>query len=57
MAWTAATAQSLVQTTRDKLIAAEQAVELYMLANNPGLLAGAVASLAAVTAAITAVSA
>lgn len=57
MAFTAATAQSLVQTTRDKLIAGQIAIELYMLSNNPGLLAGAVSALAAVTAAITAVSA
>lgn len=57
MAFTAATSQTLVQTTRDKLIAAERSMFLYMNVNNPGLLAQAVADLAAVTAAITAVSA
>lgn len=57
MAFTVATSQALVQTTRDALIAGEKAVEQYMLTNNPGVLAGAVTALAAVTAAITAVSA
>lgn len=57
MAFTAATAQPLVQTTRDALIKAERSMFLYMNVNNPGQLAQAVADLAAVTAAITAVSA
>jgi hypothetical protein len=57
MAFTAATSQTLVETTRQKLLAAEAAVELYLQVNNPGLLAGAIAALAAVTTAITAVSA
>jgi len=57
MAFTAATSQALVQTVRDTLIKAEKSTELYMLVNNPGLLAGLITDLAAVTAAITAVSA
>jgi hypothetical protein len=57
MAFTAATSQALVETTRQKLIASAKSIELYTLVNNPGLLAGVITDLAAVTAAITAVSA
>lgn len=57
MAFTAATSQALVETTRQQLIAAQLAIESYIQVNNPGLLAPAVTALAAVTAAITAVSA
>lgn len=57
MAFTAATSQALIQTTRDALIAAELQVEQYMLTNNPGQLAPTITALAAVTAAITAVTA
>ncbi len=57
MAFTAATSQTLVETTRQKLIAATLQIEQYIQANNPGLLTQTVAALAAVTAAITAVSA
>lgn len=56
MAFTAATSQVLVETTRQKLIAAAKSIELYTLVNNPGLLAGVITDLAAVTTAITAVS-
>lgn len=57
MAFTAATSQTLVETTREKIITASRSLELYMQVNSPGLLAQAVTDLAAVTAAITAVSA
>lgn len=57
MAFTVATSQVLVNTTRDKLFTASRSLEQYMLTNNPGVLAQAVTDLAAVTAAITAVSA
>lgn len=57
MAFTAATSQALVETTRQQLIAAQLAIESYIQVNNPGLLSPAVTALAAVTAAITAVSA
>ena len=57
MAFTAATSQVLVQTTIDKLAIAAKSIELYRDgSNNPGLLAGVITDLAAVTAAITAVS-
>lgn len=57
MAFTAATSQALVETTREKLITATKSIELYIGVNSPGLLAGVITDLAAVTAAITAVSA
>ena len=57
MAFTAATSQVLVETTRQKLITAAKSIELYTLVNNPGLLAGVITDLAAVTTAITAVNA
>lgn len=57
MAFTAATSQVLVETTRQKLIKATQSMELYIQVKNPGLLAGVITDLAAVTAAVTAVSA
>lgn len=57
MAFTAATSKALVETTRQKLIAASKSIEQYQLVQNPALLAGLITDLAAVTAAITAVSA
>ena len=57
MAFSASTSQVLVETVRQKLITASQNIELYTLVNNPGLLAGVITDLAAVTTAITAVSA
>lgn len=56
MPFTTATSQALVETTRQKLMAAAKSIELYTLVNNPSLLAGVVTDLSAVTAAITAVS-
>jgi hypothetical protein len=58
MAFTAATSQTLVQTTIDKLAIAAKSIEIYRdNSNNPGLLAGVVTDLNAVTVAIAAVSA
>ena len=56
MAFTAATSQALVQTTLEKLDQGYTAVEQYMLTNNPSKLAETITALAAVTAAIAAVS-
>jgi hypothetical protein len=57
MAFTAATSKVLVETTREKLIIASKSIEAYIQVQNPGLLAGVITDLAAVTSAITAVSA
>ena len=57
MAFTAATSQALVQTVLDKLDAAYQLHEQYMLVNNPGLLAANITALNAVVTAINAVQA
>ena len=57
MAWTAATAQSLVVAAREKLITAELELEQYLLVNNPGILSRANTALTAAAAAITALQA
>ncbi len=57
MAFTAATSQALVQATWEKLDQAKLQIEQYMLVNNPAILAATVTALAAVTTAITNVSA
>lgn len=53
MAFTAATAQATTEATREALIKAVQALELYIQVNNPGLLSAADAALTAAKAAIT----
>lgn len=53
MAWTAATSQATVETTREALIKAVQQIELYIQVNNPGLLAQADAAVLAAATAIT----
>lgn len=52
MAFTAVKPQVQVENVRQALIKAEQAIELYIQTNNPGLLATADASLTAASAAI-----
>jgi len=57
MAFTAATPQATIEATRQAIVKAEKALELYMQLNNPTLLAAADAALTAAAAAITAVKA
>ncbi len=57
MAFSAATPQALLQTAEDKLRAAVQALDQYIVVNNPTLLAQTDAALVAATAAITALRA
>lgn len=57
MAFTAATAQTLVSTAEDKLRTALLALGQYELVNNPALLAQTDAALVAAAAAITALRA
>jgi hypothetical protein len=57
MAWTAATSQTLVETARQKFLAAAQALEAYIQVNNPGKLATANAAVDAAEAAAVALQA
>lgn len=57
MAFTATTSTVLVEAAREKIIAAEQAIELFIQVKNPGLVAVTDAAMAAAITAINAVRA
>lgn len=57
MAFTATTSTALCEAAREKLIAATQAMELFIQVKNPGLVSGTDAAMAAALTAINAVRA